>query len=58
MLFYKWYGKDLDTDIPEFNKNFKYIKTIGVSLFREKTPTSRHFGPLRLYTDYYIISIK
>ena len=48
MLFYKWYGKNLDESIPEFNKNFKTIKTIGVSLFKEKTSTSRHFGPMRL----------
>ncbi len=48
MLFYKWYGKNLDVSIPEFNQNFDYIKTIGVSLFREKTSTSRHFGPMRL----------
>lgn len=48
MLFYKWYDKKLNEDIEEFNKKFKYIKTIGVSLFREKTSTSRHFGPLRI----------
>ena len=48
MLFYKWYGKNLDESINDFTKDFKYIKTIGVSLFREKTSTSRHFGPLRL----------
>ncbi len=48
MLFYKWYGKELDETIPEFNKKFKTIKTIGVSLFKEKTSTSRHFGPMRL----------
>jgi aspartyl/asparaginyl beta-hydroxylase (cupin superfamily) len=48
MLFYKWYGKNLDESIDGFTKDFKYIKTIGVSLFREKTSTSRHFGPLRL----------
>ena len=48
MLFYKWYGKNLDESIPEFNQSFNYIKTIGVSLFREKTSTSRHFGPMRL----------
>jgi len=47
MLFYKWYGYNLDETILDFNKEYKYIKTIGVSLFREKTSTSRHFGPLR-----------
>ena len=48
MLFYQWYGYKLDDTISEFNNNYKYIKTIGVSLFREKTSTSRHFGPLRM----------
>ena len=47
MLFYKWYGYKLDESILDFDKDYKYIKTIGVSLFREKTSTSRHFGPLR-----------
>ena len=40
--------ENLDESINDFTKDFKYIKTIGVSLFREKTSTSRHFGPLRL----------
>lgn len=48
MLFYKWYGYKLDDSIDEFNNDYKYIKTIGVSLFRQKTSTSRHFGPLRM----------
>ena len=48
MIFYRWYGKQLNKSIPALNKEFKYIKTIGVSLFREKTRTSKHFGPLRL----------
>ena len=48
MLFYQWYGYKLDKTIIDFNKDYKYIKTIGVSLFSEKTSTSRHFGPLRI----------
>ena len=48
MLFYKWYDKNLDYSIPEFNRKFKYVKTIAVSLFKNKTSTSRHFGPLRI----------
>ena len=48
MIFYRWYGNQLNKSIPGLNKDFKYIKTIGVSLFREKTRTSKHFGPLRL----------
>ncbi len=48
MLFYKWYGKNLDESITDFTKDYNNIKTIGVSLFKEKTSTSRHFGPLRI----------
>lgn len=48
MLFYKWYGKQLNTDIEAFNKDFKYIRTIGVSVFNKKKSTSLHYGPLRL----------
>lgn len=48
MLFYKWYGKNIDTSVQEFNKDFKYIKTIGVSVFNKRQSTSLHFGPLRL----------
>ncbi|MEH6630476.1 MAG: aspartyl/asparaginyl beta-hydroxylase domain-containing protein [Halopseudomonas aestusnigri] len=48
MLFYKWYGKNTNTAVPAFNKEFKYIKTIGVSVFNKKKSTSLHFGPLRL----------
>ncbi|WP_419907927.1 aspartyl/asparaginyl beta-hydroxylase domain-containing protein [Hoeflea sp.] len=48
MLFYKWYDKNTDDTIPEFNRDFTYVKTIGVSAFSEREATSRHFGPLRL----------
>jgi aspartyl/asparaginyl beta-hydroxylase (cupin superfamily) len=48
MLFYKWYGKNVDTSVPEFNRDFKFIKTIGVSVFNKRQSTSLHFGPLRL----------
>ena len=47
MLFYKWYGRNIDESIAEFLPEFKHVKTIGVSLFKEKTSTSRHFGPFR-----------
>jgi beta-hydroxylase len=49
MFFFKWYGSNVDTiiDVPEFHRDYKYIKTIGVSVFRKKESTSRHFGPLR-----------
>jgi beta-hydroxylase len=48
MYVYQWYGKHKITTSPEFNKDFKYIKTIAVSVFRGRESTSWHFGPLRL----------
>ncbi|WP_020591953.1 aspartyl/asparaginyl beta-hydroxylase domain-containing protein [Kiloniella laminariae] len=48
MLFYKWYGKNTNDAVPAFNAEYKYIKTIGVSVFNKKKSTSLHFGPLRL----------
>ena len=50
MLFFKWYGKNIDTSlsIPEFHQEFKYINTIGVSVFNKKQETSIHYGPLRI----------
>lgn len=49
MYFFKWYGMDVDgaTEVPEFQRPFRFVRTIGVSLFREHENTSRHFGPLR-----------
>ncbi len=50
MLFFKWYGKNIDTSlsIPEFHKEYKYINTIGVSIFNRNQSTSIHYGPLRI----------
>ncbi len=50
MLFFKWYGKNIDTSIPipEFHQEFKYINTIGVSVFNKNQATSVHYGPLRI----------
>jgi beta-hydroxylase len=50
MIFFKWYGKNVQTsvDIPEFHREFKYIRTIGVSVFAGKQSTGKHFGPLRI----------
>ena len=48
MLFYRWFGESRDSSIPEFNTDFRYIKTIGVSVFRGREQTRLHFGPLRL----------
>jgi len=48
MLLYKWYGRQVDTSIPELNKDFKYIKTVGISVFNGNTSTSYHYGPIRI----------
>jgi beta-hydroxylase len=49
MIFFKWYGENIDTflDTPAFHERWKYIETIGVSIFNKKVSTSRHFGPIR-----------
>jgi hypothetical protein len=49
MIFFKWYGVNVDTflDIPAFHQDWKYIQTIGVSVFNKKASTSKHFGFLR-----------
>ncbi|MFO0864804.1 MAG: aspartyl/asparaginyl beta-hydroxylase domain-containing protein [Gemmataceae bacterium] len=50
MIFFQWYGKILDTsvDMPEFKQRFRYIRTIGVSIFNKKQSTGKHYGPLRV----------
>jgi aspartyl/asparaginyl beta-hydroxylase (cupin superfamily) len=50
MLFFKWYGKNLPAslEVPEYHQEFKYIRTIGVSIFNKKSSTGEHFGPLRV----------
>ena len=50
MIFFKWYGKNIDTsiDAEEFHRSYKYVRTIGVSVFNANQSTSLHFGPLRL----------
>ncbi len=50
MIFFKWYGKNLPTtvEVPEFHADYRYIRTIGVSIFNKKASTGLHFGPLRL----------
>jgi beta-hydroxylase len=49
MIFFKWYGENVDTFLqtPSFHKPWKYIQTIGVSIFNRKISTSKHFGPIR-----------
>jgi beta-hydroxylase len=48
MYVYRWYGKRRIDNVAEFNRDFKYIKTIAVSVFSGRESTSYHFGPLRL----------
>ncbi len=49
MIFFKWYGKNQEAvvDVPQYHDAYKYIQTIGVSVFNKKESTSRHFGPFR-----------
>lgn len=49
MIFFRWYGVDVDTflDVPAFRQPWKYIQTIGVSVFNRKVSTSKHFGFMR-----------
>lgn len=49
MIFFKWYGNNIDNfyNVPAFHKDYKYIRTIGVSVFNKKESTDAHFGPLR-----------
>lgn len=49
MIFFKWYGRNLESsiDVPEFHADFKYVRTIGVSAFKKRESTWRHFGPIR-----------
>jgi aspartyl/asparaginyl beta-hydroxylase (cupin superfamily) len=50
MMFFKWYGKNVDASVsvPEFHQQFRFIRTIGVSIFNAKQSTGKHYGPLRL----------
>jgi aspartyl/asparaginyl beta-hydroxylase (cupin superfamily) len=50
MFFFKWYGRNVETslDVPEFHQEFRYIQTIGVSVFNKRKSTSKHYGPLRI----------
>ena len=48
MLVYTWYGKENPHPVEAFKKDFRFIKTIAVSVFSGKESTSFHFGPLRL----------
>jgi beta-hydroxylase len=50
MIFFKWYGKNVRTsvEVPEFHRDYKYVRTIGVSIFNTRQSTGKHFGPLRV----------
>jgi len=49
MIFFRWYGVNVDTffDVPAFHQSWKYIQTIGVSIFNRRVSTSKHFGYMR-----------
>ena len=49
MFFHKWYLRNIESDyqIDAFHKDFKYISTIGISVFNERVSTRSHFGPVR-----------
>lgn len=50
MLTFRWYDAKQNTEltIPSFEKEYRYIKTIALSVFNTRERTSWHFGPLRL----------
>ena len=49
MMFYKWYGYNVETEhsCELFHRPFKKILTIGVSNFKANASTKVHFGWLR-----------
>jgi beta-hydroxylase len=49
MIFFKWYGENINTFLQTlaFHQPWKYIQTIGVSVFNKKVSTTEHFGPFR-----------
>ncbi|MEZ5828633.1 MAG: aspartyl/asparaginyl beta-hydroxylase domain-containing protein [Hyphomicrobiales bacterium] len=48
MFVYTWYGKENPHEVEEFKREFRYVKTIAVSVFSGKESTKFHYGPLRL----------
>ena len=48
MYLYVWWGNENPHDIAEFKRDFRFVKTIGVSVFSGKESTTWHYGPLRL----------
>lgn len=47
MYIYRWFGKKQIENRPEFNDDYKYVKTIAVSVFSGGESTSWHYGPHR-----------
>ncbi len=49
MFFFRWYGKELSVpvELPSAFGEYRLIKTIGLSVFKPREATSRHFGPFR-----------
>jgi Aspartyl/Asparaginyl beta-hydroxylase len=49
MVFLRWYGIEQQTFLKAtaLNQPWKYIQTIGISVFNRKVSTSKHFGFLR-----------
>ena len=49
MIFFRWYGMNVNSSlsVPAFHQPWKYIQTIGVSVFNRRVTTSKHFGYLR-----------
>ena len=50
MIFFKWYGRNVETSVamPEYHRAYRYVRTIGVSVFNKKQSTGKHYGPLRV----------
>lgn len=48
MLMLTWYGRQIDPSVADVTRDFKYIKTIGISVFAPNTGTKFHYGPLRI----------
>jgi beta-hydroxylase len=50
MLTFKWFNapQSVDLRVAGFERDYRYIKTIAVSVFNTRQRTSWHFGPLRL----------
>lgn len=50
MLAFRWFGTRLNTpmQLPAFEQDFRFVKTIAISTFNQRERTSWHFGPQRL----------